>query len=142
MAWQRRVIHKYKKKSRPSARPPPPSSGPGFLSCHPLDPIKRNRSVVILCSGVIIDLSSHRISDLALPHSDISLKGISYRLIYHVIYVLVDASFPTDTKSTNEHFPLSLHNTIPQFFRIRHSWFILLTNLKVGKPPNIIKFLF
>ena len=61
-------------------------------------------------------------SDLALPHSDISLKGISYKLIYHVIYVLVDA----DTKSTNEHFPPSLHNTIPQFFRIRHSWFILL----------------
>ena len=55
--------------------------------------------------------------------SDISLKGISYKSIRHVIYVT------QRRKPTNISLPTTiLHNTIPQFFRIRHSSFILLTN--------------
>jgi len=58
----------------------------------------------LFCIGVQVDAAG-----LALPHSDISLKGISYESIYHVIYVF-EFCFPTDTKPTNEHFP-SYNNT-------------------------------
>jgi hypothetical protein len=46
-----------------------------------------------------------RSSGLALPHSDISLKGTSYKSIYHVIYVLV--RFPNRTSTTAAPPPLS-----------------------------------
>ena len=55
-----------------------------------------------------------------LPHYHTSLKGDLTNWYIMWFMYFVDASFPTDTKPTNKHFPPSLHNTIPQFFRIHN----------------------